>query len=56
MAYFFTKAYLLYRNNVLNINYLKIFLVGLSFSILSHLFFDLSLTLGFNLVIIFYLI
>lgn len=56
MAYFFTKAYLLYKNNLFNFNYLKIFLIWLSLAILVHLIFDVSLTLGFNLIIIIYLV
>jgi RsiW-degrading membrane proteinase PrsW (M82 family) len=56
LAYFFTKAYLLYKNNVFNINYLKIFIIWLFLSILSHLLFDVSLSLWFNFIIIFYLV
>lgn len=56
LAYFFTKAYLLYKNKVFSLEYIKIFLIWIFFAILVHLIFDLSLTMWFNLIIIIYLL
>ena len=56
VAYYFSKALLLYREKDLSFPYLKIFLSGLFFAILFHLIFDIALTLGFSFVIILYLV
>jgi hypothetical protein len=56
IAYFFTKAYLLYKENNKLFPYLKVFLLWLSIWILLHFIFDFSVTLGFNFVIILYFI
>lgn len=54
--YYFSKAILLYREKDLSFPYLKIFSFGILVSIFLHLFFDLSLTLGFNFVLFIYFI
>lgn len=56
VAYYFSKALLLYREKDLSFPYLKIFLYGLFLGIAFHLIFDIALTLGFTFIIIFYLV
>ncbi len=56
MAYYFSKALMLYRWKDLSFPYLKIFTTGLIISILLHLIFDVALTLGFVLIIFIYFI
>jgi RsiW-degrading membrane proteinase PrsW (M82 family) len=56
VAYYFSKALLLYRDKDLSLPYLKIFSFWLFISILLHLFFDVALTLGFSLVMFIYFI
>ncbi|MFK7780463.1 MAG: PrsW family glutamic-type intramembrane protease [Candidatus Gracilibacteria bacterium] len=56
VAYYFSKALLLYRHHDLSFSYLKIFSYGLLISILLHLFFDVALTLGFSFVMFIYFI
>ena len=56
VAYYFSKALLLYRDKDLSLPYLKIFSFGILVSILLHLFFDVALTLGFSIVMFFYFI
>jgi len=56
VAYYFSKALLLYRDHDLSFPYLKIFSFGLLISILLHLFFDVALTLGFSAVMFIYFI
>lgn len=56
IAYYFTKALLLYRENSLSLPYLKIFSFGLLLSIGFHLIFDVALTLGFTFIIFVYFI
>lgn len=54
--YYFSKAILLYREKDLSFPYLKIFSFGILVSIFLHLFFDLSLTLGFSFILFIYFI
>lgn len=56
VAYYFSKALLLYRDKDLSLPYLKIFSFWLLVSILLHLIFDVALTLGFTIVTFFYFI
>ncbi|MDD3646132.1 MAG: PrsW family glutamic-type intramembrane protease [Candidatus Gracilibacteria bacterium] len=56
VAYYFSKALLLYREKDLSFPYLKIFLYGLFLAIAFHLVFDVALTLGFSFIIILYLV
>ncbi len=56
VAYYFSKALLLYREKELSFPYLKIFVFGLIVSIFLHLFFDVALSLGFSLVLFIYFI
>jgi len=56
VAYYFSKALLLYREKDLSLPYLKIFSFGLLTSILLHLFFDVALTLWFTFIIFIYFI
>jgi len=56
VAYYFSKALLLYRTKELSFPYLKIFLLWLFISILLHLIFDVALSLWFSFVIILYFI
>ncbi len=56
VAYYFSKALLLYKEKNLSFPYLKIFLYWLTVSVLLHLFFDVFLTLGFTFVIFLYFV
>jgi RsiW-degrading membrane proteinase PrsW (M82 family) len=56
VAYYFSKALLLYRDKDLSLPYLKIFSYWLLISILLHLIFDVALTLGFSIVMFLYFI
>lgn len=56
IAYFFTKAYLLYKQENKLIPYLKIFFIWLSIWILLHFIFDFALTLWFSFIIILYFV
>lgn len=56
IAYFFTKAYLLYKKQNKLFPYLKTFLIGLSIWILLHFIFDFAITIGFSFVIILYFV
>jgi len=56
VAYYFSRALLLYREKDLSLPYLKIFSYWLLISILLHLFFDLALTLGFSFIVFLYFI
>jgi RsiW-degrading membrane proteinase PrsW (M82 family) len=56
IAYYFSKALILYRDKDLSFSYLKIFSVGLVVSIVLHLVFDVALTLGFVFVIFLYFV
>ncbi|MDR3150918.1 MAG: hypothetical protein LBU14_04995 [Candidatus Peribacteria bacterium] len=56
IAYYFSKALILYRNKDLSFSYLKIFCFGLVLSILLHLIFDISLSLGFISIIFIYFV
>ncbi len=56
IAYFFTKAYLRYKQENKLFPYLKIFLIWLSAWIILHFIFDFAITLGFTLIIIIYFI
>lgn len=56
VAYYFSKALLLYRNKDLSLPYLKIFSFWLLISILLHLFFDVALTMWFSIVMFIYFI
>ena len=56
IAFFFTKAYLLYKEKSFNKQFVLMFWAGIFYSILAHLIFDVSLTLGFNFIIILYLV
>jgi len=54
VAYYFSRALILYRSKELSFPYLKIFLTWLIASIFLHLVFDVALTLWFSFVIILY--
>jgi RsiW-degrading membrane proteinase PrsW (M82 family) len=56
IAYYFSKALILYRSKDLSFSYLKIFCFGLVISILLHLIFDIFLSLWFIFVIFLYFI
>ncbi|MDD2907948.1 MAG: PrsW family glutamic-type intramembrane protease [Candidatus Gracilibacteria bacterium] len=56
LAYYFSKALILYRGKDLSFPYLKIFSFGLLMSIILHLIFDVALTLGFVFIIFIYFI
>ncbi len=56
VAYYFTKALLLYREKDLSLPYLKIFSFWIFISILLHLVFDIALTLGFSFIMFIYFI
>lgn len=56
IAYYFSRALLLYREKDLSLPYLKIFSFGLFVSIILHLFFDVALTMWFTFVIFLYFI
>lgn len=56
VAYYFSKALILYRERDLSFPYLKIFLYGLLLAIVFHLVFDVALTLGFSFILILYLV
>lgn len=56
IAYYFSKAYLEYKNNNLSIWYIKTFLFWLFISILLHLVFNLSLNFWYSLVMFLYFI
>ena len=56
VAYYFSKALLLYRDKDLSLPYLKIFSFWLVISTLLHLFFDVALTMWFTIVMFFYFI
>jgi len=56
VAYYFSRALLMYREKDLSLPYLKIFSFWLLISILLHLFFDIAMTLGFTIVMFIYFI
>ena len=56
IAYFFTKAYLLYKEENKLFPYLKTFLIGLTIWILLHFIFDFALTIWFSFIIIIYFV
>lgn len=56
VAYYFSKALLMYRQKDLWIPYLKIFSFWLLISIILHLIFDVWLTLWFSIIMFFYFI
>ena len=56
IAYYFSKALLLYREKDLNLPYFKLFSFWLVISILLHLFFDIALTLWFSFIMFIYFI
>lgn len=56
VAYYFSKALILYRLKDLSFPYLKIFSFWLLISILLHLFFDIALTFWFSFVLFMYFI
>lgn len=56
VAYYFSRALLLYREKDFSLSYLKIFFYWLFISIILHLFFDVALTLWFSIVIFLYFI
>lgn len=56
VAYYFSKALLLYRDRDLSFPYLKIFITGLFFWILLHSIFDITITLWFGFIIFLYFV
>lgn len=56
IAYYFSKAYLLYKDKDLSFPYLKTFLFWLVISILLHMIYDVSITLGFSFIMFIYFI
>lgn len=56
IAYYFTKAYLVYKWKDLSFSYLKVFSLWLFLSILLHLIYDVSISLGFSFIMFIYFI
>ena len=56
VAYYFSKSLLLYREKDLSLPYLKIFSFWILISILLHLIFNVSLSLGFSFIMFIYFI
>lgn len=56
IAYFFTKAYLSYKEKKQLFPYIKTFFIWLSIWILLHFFFDFAITIGFSFIIILYFV
>ncbi|USN59508.1 MAG: PrsW family intramembrane metalloprotease [Candidatus Peribacteria bacterium] len=56
VAYYFSKAVILYHEKSLSFPYLKILFTGLFLSIIFHAIFDIGLTLGFSAVILLYFV
>lgn len=56
IAYYFSRALLLYREMDLSFSYIKIFFYWLFISIFLHLFFDIALSFGFTIVLFLYFI
>lgn len=56
VAYYFSKALLMYRWKDLSFAYVKMFLVWIFISILLHLIFDVALTLWFGFIMFIYFI
>lgn len=56
VAYYFSKAILLYREDLFSLPYLKIFSFWIWVSLLLHLIFDVALTLWFSIVMFIYFI
>ena len=56
VAFYFSKAYISYKNKSLVFPYFKIFSLWLFASIFLHLFFDISMTFWINLVLFLYFI
>ncbi len=56
VAYYFSRALLLYKDHDLSFSYLKIFSFWLVVSILLHLFFDVAVTMWFTFVMFIYFI
>lgn len=56
ISFYFTKAFLYYKNSSINFSFIKLFFKGLLLSILLHALFDISLTFWFTFVIFIYFI
>ncbi len=56
VAFYFSKAYLVYKKNGKHLPFIKIFLFGILVSIFLHLFYDVALSLGFSLVLFLYFV
>ena len=56
VAYYFSKALILYREKDLSFPYLKIFSFGLVIGVLLHMFFNVAMDLGFSSVMFLYFI
>ncbi len=56
VAYYFSRALLLYKDHDLSFSYLKIFSFWLVISILLHLFFDVAITMWFSFIMFIYFI
>jgi len=56
LAYAFTKAYLSYKKSFNNFFFIKTFLIWVSYSILLHSIFDVSLSLWFTFIVFLYFI
>jgi len=56
LAYFFMKAFFIYKKQKINLSYIKILSIWFFSSVLLHLIFDLSLSLNFSFIIIIYMI
>ncbi len=56
VAYYFSRALILYRERDLSFSYFKIFSFWLLLSIFLHLVFDIALTLGFSFIMFLYFI
>lgn len=54
IAYYFSKAFIIYKNNGLNFPYFKVFMIWLFFWIIFHLIFDISLSTWFLSIIFIY--
>lgn len=56
IAYYFARAYLLYKQKDLSFSYLKIFSFGIWMSILLHVIYDVALSFGFWIIMFLYFI
>lgn len=56
VAFYFSKAYILYKEKKIIFPYFKLFSLWFFASVFLHLFFDISMTFGFSLVLFLYFV